>query len=284
MFGYIKPVVGELKVKNYELYKATYCGLCRTMGKCTGCMSKLTLNYDFVFLVLIRKVFEKSSANIKMRRCLVHPFKKRPMMEIDDTLRYSARSSVILTKMKLKDNINDSHGLKKIKARVAGLLSVFLKRTPKDYTDLESDVKNCIEKLSDVEKSNEESVDIPASIFGELLSYIASYNLEGEVKDIASKIGYHLGKWIYIIDACDDMKSDIKTGSYNPVVNSFGKDISESDRDIIKCALMIELDEMSKYFDMLDYSNHMDVKEIIDNIIHDGMIKQTENFLYNGEK
>ena len=77
MFGYVKPMIPELKVKENELYKGTYCGLCRTMGKSTGCLSKLTLNYDFAYLALVRVVLEKRKATVKMRRCPVHPFKKK---------------------------------------------------------------------------------------------------------------------------------------------------------------------------------------------------------------
>ena len=80
MFGYVKPDIPELKVKDNELYKATYCGLCKTMGKCTGCISRLTLNYDFVFLALVRMVLENVKGNVRMRRCMLHPLKKRPVL------------------------------------------------------------------------------------------------------------------------------------------------------------------------------------------------------------
>ena len=95
MFGYVKPVVGEMLVREHEFYKATYCGLCRAMGKRTGCMSKMTLSYDFVFLVLLRKVAEKRTGEVKMRRCIAHPFMRRPMLEIDETLEYYDESNVL---------------------------------------------------------------------------------------------------------------------------------------------------------------------------------------------
>lgn len=128
MFGYVKPNIPELRVRENELYKATYCGLCRTMGKTTGCLSKLTLNYDFAFLALVRFVLENRKAEVKMRRCAVHPFKKRPMLEPDETLRYCAKASVILTRLKLEDNINDSRGFARLKAKIANLVSIFSKK------------------------------------------------------------------------------------------------------------------------------------------------------------
>ena len=161
MFGYVKPCVPELKVRDHELYKATYCGLCRTMGKSTGCVSKLTLNYDFVFLALLRMMLTGEKAEVKMRRCAVHPLKKRPMLEPNEALRFSAKSSVILTRSKLKDNINDSRGLSRIKAKTVGLVSVFFKKTEKKYIPLQQKIASCIEALTKLEKENPECCFIP---------------------------------------------------------------------------------------------------------------------------
>ena len=56
MFGYVRTMDSELKVKEHELYKATYCGLCRSMGEVCGGSSRLTLSYDGVFLSLLRTI------------------------------------------------------------------------------------------------------------------------------------------------------------------------------------------------------------------------------------
>ncbi|MBQ8163994.1 MAG: hypothetical protein IJZ93_06505 [Clostridia bacterium] len=279
MFGYVKPQIPELKVRENELYRATYCGLCRTMGKCTGKMSKLTLNYDFVFLVLLRKVLEKRTGEIKMRRCVAHPLKKRPMLEIDDTLKYCARSSIILTRMKLKDNINDSHGFAKLKAKIVGAVSIFFKKTDKELKPLEEKTADCISRLTALERENCDSIDAVACIFGELLANVASFGLEGVDKRVAEEIGYHLGRWIYVIDAIDDMESDIKTQSYNPIVNSFGRELSENDKKLLHSAAMLELEAMSKSIELIDFSAHRDVEGILKNTVYIGMIAQTEKIL-----
>lgn len=284
MFGYVKPQIPELKVKEFELYKASYCGLCRAMGKTTGCVSKMTLNYDFVFLVLLRKVAEKRSGEIKMRRCIAHPFKKRPMLEIDDTSRYCARASVMLTKLKLKDNVRDSRGIKKLLAKILSLVSIFFKKTHKSLIPLRDTISACIDELSELEKKNTDSIDTVADTFGRLLSAVASYGLEGNEATLCKKIGYHLGKWIYIIDAIDDMKSDAKTGSYNPIINAFGKELEASERDMLRIGLMLELDELSKSVEGLDFSCHRDVEGLMKNTIYMGMVKQTETVLGIQEK
>lgn len=279
VFGYIKPTIPELRVKEFELYKATYCGLCRTMGKTTGCVSKMTLSYDFVLLVLLRKVANNLKGEVKMRNCVVHPFKKRPMLEIDSDLEYCAKASVILTKLKLKDNINDTHGFRRLIAKIVGLVSLFFKKTDPNLKEFESKIEEKINALSTLEKEKCDSIDTVASIFGDLLSLVASYGVEEKNATLCAKIGYHLGKWIYIIDAFDDLESDIKSKSFNPIALSFGATPSEDDKFLVKTALMLELDEMSKSVEALDFSSHRDVEGIIKNVIYDGMVSQTNKIL-----
>lgn len=275
MFGYIRPQLPELRVKEYELYKATYCGLCRAMGKRTGCISKMTLNYDFVFLVLMRKVAEKRSGAIKMRRCIAHPLKRRPMLEIDETLEYCARSSVMLTRLKLKDNVSDSRGMKRLLAKIAGIMSIFFKKTPSELKPLEDTLRSKIDTLSRLESESCDSVDTVAAVFGELLSAVAAYGLDGEEATLCAKIGYHLGKWIYIIDAIDDLEDDVRTGSFNVVANSLGKSLTDDDRRMLRTALMLELEQMSHSVEALDFSSHRDVEGIIKNTIYIGMVDKT---------
>ena len=279
MFGYIKPDIPELKMKENELYKAVYCGLCKTMGKCTGCASQLTLSYDFAFLALIRMVSDDIKGEIKMKSCGVHPFKKRPMLMQNEALEFCAKSSVILTKLKLKDNINDSRGLSKLKAKTAALLPLFFKKTDKNLKDLEENVAECINNLTALEKESSDSIDETANTFGALLGILCSYGHNDDKARILYEIGYHLGKWIYVIDAIDDMADDIKKKSYNVIVNSYGNELNNSHRDALYCAMMLELDCMSKSIELLDFTNHNDVEGIIKNIIYSGMVKTTRKIL-----
>ena len=279
MFGYVKPCVPELKVRDHELYKATYCGLCRTMGKSTGCMSKFTLSYDFVFLALLRMATTGEKAEIKMRRCLVHPLKKRPMLEPNESLKFSARTSVILTKSKLKDNINDSHGLARIKAKTMGLVSVFLKKTHKSLRPLQDKINACIDELTVLEGENCDSLDKTANTFGDLLGSVASFEIESPTSRIVYDIAFHLGKLIYILDACDDFESDKKTGSFNVIKNAFGENLTDETKEILRCAMTLELEKMSRSVELLDFSGYKDVERILKNITYIGMPDQIEHVL-----
>ncbi|MBQ8146820.1 MAG: hypothetical protein IJ039_08545 [Clostridia bacterium] len=279
MFGYIKPNIPELRVKDHELYKATYCGLCRTMGKCTGCASKFTLSYDFAFFALVRMALEKTNGQVKMRRCMVHPFKKRPIMEINPVLEYSAKSSVILTRLKLKDNVNDSKGLSRLKAKIVGLVSIFFKKTDKELRPLEDKIKECIDALSVLEKEECDSIDKVADTFGQLLGNVASFGLDKESSVLGYEIGYHLGKWIYVIDACDDLSRDVKAGSYNVLKIAFGESLEESHKSILQNAMFLELNKMARAVELIDFTKHRDIEAVVKNIIFDGLIEETRRVL-----
>lgn len=279
MFGYIKPNIPELKVKDHELYKATYCGLCKTMGKCTGCFSKMTLSYDFAFLALIRMVADNARGEVKLRRCLAHPLKKQPMLEVNDTLKFSARASVILTRLKLKDNVSDSHGFARLGAKIASCVSIFLKKTPKDLLPLQEQINSCINELTDLEKKECDSIDEVASTFGRLLGICASYNYEGATKVIMNEIGFHLGKWIYVIDAIDDLPHDIKKKSYNPLKQNGIMELDEEKKNSLYSATMLELNQMARAVELLDFTQHRDIEAIIKNIVYDGLVNETSKAL-----
>ena len=108
MFGYVKPVVGEMLVREHEFYKATYCGICRSMKKHTGVLSNVTLSYDSVFLALIRMLYiPDADFKAEQRRCIAHPTKKRPMLKDNPAIEYTAKAFAILTYYKMRDDISD---------------------------------------------------------------------------------------------------------------------------------------------------------------------------------
>ena len=283
MFGYVRPCVPELKVKDNELYRATYCGLCRTMGKTTGAFSKVALNYDFVFLALLRMALGNDEVTVKMRRCPLHPFKKRPMIEPNETLKYSARTTTILTRLKLKDNVNDSHGFAKIKAKTAGAVSIFFKKTDKSLNELEEKICGCIDELSKFEKAGSDSLDMVSSTSGKLLANLASFGIDDPSSRILYEIGFHLGKLIYVLDAVDDYESDKKTGSFNVIKNAF-ETFDDSAKETLKCAMIFELQKMSRALELLDFTKCRDVEAIVKNITYVGLPEEIERVILGKKK
>ena len=280
MFGYIRTDTPEMRVRENEYYRAVYCGLCRSQGKCTGQCSRFTLNYDFVFLALLRLAIDGRQPEIKKGRCMAHPFKKRAYMAHCEPLAYCAHAAAILTYGKIVDDISDEKGFKRLKARLSKPLASGMRRKAlKQYAELDRLVADGLKKLSEIEKQNLGSVDIPADAFGEILADIVSFGLCGNDEKIMRKIGKHIGRWIYIVDAADDLEEDLKKQRFNAFACLYGGNIPDKDKESVANSLRLELLAAEPAFDLIDYNELYDIEAIVSNIIYRGMPKTVERVL-----
>ena len=279
MFGYVKAHKPELKMREYETYCSAYCGLCQAMKKTTGALSCVLLNYDLVFLCLVRTVIEKQPMHAEMRRCLIHPLKKRPMLTMSPTLSYTAKASAELSYYKASDDISDSSRAKRAALK---LLFPFFKHIKKraDLPELEAMIADKLEALSKLEEARCASLDAPAQLFGEVLGEVFCYGLEASDKTLAYEIGFHTGKFVYAADAADDYDSDIRHGTYNPLILMYGEHLSAENKESIKTALCLELAQLERAIALVDFSSHKDAEGIINNIIYLGMPEVMNKALY----
>ena len=273
MFGYIRTDTPELKVRENEYYQAVYCGLCKSQGKCTGQCSRMTLSYDAVFLALLRLAVSGERPKIKQGRCIAHPFRKRAYMSHCDSLAYCAYAYAILAYGKTVDDIADEKGKKKLKAMLSKPFTKAMhKKALKQYGKLDQKVTEGLKNLSETEKKRPASVDIPADRFGDILADILSYGLEGSNEKILRNVGKHVGRWIYIVDAADDLEEDLKRKRFNPFICLFGENtLSEEQRRDVATSLKLELLAAEPAFDLIDFSNNPNIEGIVQNIIYSGM-------------
>lgn len=231
MFGYIRPLVGEMKVRENEMFRALYCGLCRAMGQHTGCASTLTLSYDFVFLAVFRAALTGEKITVENHRCAVHPLKKRAMAADCETLAYCARAAALLTYAKLQDDLTDERGVRRLIARTLRPAASSLRRRARKSSgmeNLENAIAASLLRLGELEKARCDSIDEAAACFGSLLAEILAFGLSGTAERIAREAGDAVGRFIYVIDAADDAPDDARKGRYNPIVCRYGEDIFES--------------------------------------------------------
>lgn len=266
MFGYVRAMREELKVREDILYRAAYCGLCREMGRCTGQCSRMALSYDMVFLYTVRMALTGGKPVIKKGRCIVHPFRKRQYVASDGELEYAARVSALLTHGKICDDIADERGFKRFICKVASIFSKSAKKRA-GLTDLYSSIEKRLAELSAIENEEQKSVDAPAEVFGRLLGDIFAYGLPQEKAKIAYEIGFRTGRWIYAIDAADDIDKDRQNGSYNPFLLLYGE-IDGETRRLIGIAAANDLSLASAAADLADENIFT---PIIENILHFGM-------------
>lgn len=286
VFGYVRAMTPELKVKEHEYYKGTYCGLCHMMGKCTGQCSRMTLNYDFVLLALLRFALSGQKTSFSQKRCAIHPLKKRNVMNKNDDLSHCAYFSALLSYHKVLDDIADERLRKRLFTKIFLLPSArsmrrkVLKKS--EYAALDDLCINLLGQLSEYEKSENlsPSVDMPANMFGNLLGEMLSFGYDDSKKRIAYSIGTHLGKWIYIADALDDLDDDRRLGRFNPFISLYGDaPLKQEELDGISDALKNELIGLEAALDLIDFGSDTTIKNIIYNIIYLGMPKKIADII-----
>ncbi len=274
MFGYVLVDKPSLRIREYDYYKATYCGLCHAMGKCTGCLSRMSLSYDITFFALLREMLDGTEIKFTEKRCIRHPIKKIQTVDINSQLEYSAYVSGILSAGKIADNLTDEKGAKVAVAKLCWVLfSNMRKKSSAALPEMFALISQKLDELLfEVEEKRVASIDVPANIFGDMMGELLSYGLENEKKIIAKNIGYRLGRWIYIVDAFDDYEKDRKSGSYNPFVLLYGaKDFSDEDFESISKMLEAELALAFSALELLDEDKDKNRSEIIKNILCMGM-------------
>jgi len=283
VFGYIRPDINELKVKEYTLYKSVYCGLCRRMKKCTGCLSCFALNYDFVFLALFRSALLSERVEVSEGRCQFNPLLKRHTASFQ-SLDYSAASTAVSVYHKLDDDRADGElGIKALVYPTAVLIKNRAHRSMdkagggEALNEFSEKAVSSVKALQEAEKSSP-SPDEAAEISAELTSALFAAGLEGAKGRIAREVGRHIGKWIYFCDAADDFEKDKKRGSFNPFAS---EEILPKER--INTALLLELDAAAKAVELIDFEDS-GVEAVLKNILYLGMPKTAGRVLFGDNK
>ena len=224
MFGYVKVYQPELKMGEFEQYRGVYCSLCKQLGKRYGVVSRLTLSYDFNFLALFCVAMEDGCAGFHKGRCLFNPLKKRTCCAENAQIAFAADAATILMYFKLLDTVADNRLFKSLGAR---LLLPFASRARKKakarQPSLYAVVERCIQAQTALEKASTSSIDAAAEPSAQMLAAMAETAARTDKeRQILQRFGYCLGRWIYLVDAVDDLPDDLKDGNYNPYIVSRG--------------------------------------------------------------
>lgn len=288
MFGYVKPLVPQLRVAEYEMYRATYCGLCRAMGRVTGQTSRLTLSYDFTLLAMVRMILLREMPEFKSFRCAVHPTKKRTFLTDTPSLDYAAASSALFAYLKNRDDLTDETGIKRVRAVTLELPLRNMRRRGEHLLpdDADTAVLSRMARLCELEAQKCPSVDETANAFGEVLAYIFALGLDGDTANTAHDIGLHIGRFIYVCDAADDLSGDISAGRYNPLAVGWGNLATDENgkmtdlvRDSLEISLPLDLERLGKLADSLDAEHPF--TPIVQNLVYLGLPASMKRVLYN---
>ncbi len=273
MFGYIRPNKGELLVREFSRFRSVYCGICKEIGRTYGQVPRVALTYDITMMGILMVSLTDENLTEKLEACILNPILKRPMLSSNKILEKCAALSVILAYGKFLDEIQDGNPV------VGNLGKLILKRAstkaakafPEDYKSILDGLKKLNE--SEGNKSEKSDYEKHANMFGEILLSVFSRafkdyfsedsNREALIKGI-SLLGFSLGKWIFVIDAIDDLEQDKKNGNWNPFL-----DLSQESAKEEAMKILTECEAaMDRVAALLPYRRDAG---IISNIIQEGL-------------
>lgn len=304
MFGYVRPHKAELLVREYEQYKAVYCELCRELGKSFGIGARMTLSYDCTFYAMLALALSDSQVHGEQKRCTVNPTKRCSFLESDGgEYKKAAALSIVMTYHKFKDNAADEKRMKAFTARIgAALLSRKYKKAKRLYPFIEQTVTAAMEEQQTAEREDGAAIDRccepTAKMLSALLAELAGEEDQGR-RLALSEFGYYLGRWVYTMDAADDLADDLRSASFNPFIKALsleefigkkkdGEPAFEGDKKTqaeISCneVLNRNIARMVPAFHLLSLHRF---ETIIDNIIKKGLpeIQREVLFLHIKEK
>lgn len=261
MFGYVVAHKPELKMREFHKYKAYYCGLCKVLREKYGTLGQMTLTYDMTFLIILLTSLYESESKVEEKRCIVHPMKKQKML-YNEITEYAADMNIVLTYFKMLDDWKDE----KSKLGLAGVHAL-----RKSYLELEKKypekchrIQKCMRLLTRCETNQEGNIDLTARYFGELMSELLVYKKDVWEKTLR-RMGFYLGKFIYIMDAYDDVEKDMEQGNYNAFIPLYGRtDFDDICRDMLNYVLA----ECTSQFERLPC---VEDAEILRNILYAGV-------------
>lgn len=291
MLGYVKPDKPELKIREFELYGGYYCGICKSIARRYGQLPRLALNYDSVFLAILIAAVRPGTEHIEIERCFIHPVKKRTIIYDSPEIDYATDILLLLAYYKLKDDYQDERSIKA--ALGAELMKGTFRRLTEAVPEKSAYVRDQLAELSRLENEKCPSIDRSAEPFARLMEEVFDYpgcrrEENGEMLSMQfRRIGYHLGKWIYLIDAYDDIEENLKKKSFNPLILQFALDPEKETVDSFKARirervelnLMLYLAEIAKSCGELKFEKN---RGLIENILYFGLMRKTEEILQKG--
>lgn len=268
MFGYVRPVLNQLATEEKDAYQSAYCGLCHVMGKRHGFLARFTLNYDFTFLALLH-YGGNGEESVACRRCPAHPFRKARMCLCGPALEAAADESIILTWHKLCDDVSD-HGF------VIGLAYRFLRlllrpayrRARQARPEFDNETRRELARLNQLEAARSPQLDRAADTFANILSAAARDCVGDEPRRRAmEQLLYHLGRWVYLVDAWDDLTEDTEKGRYNPW-NARFQGNARAEQDYAETTMLHSARLVAAAANLIEFGPW---RPIIENVVYSGL-------------
>ena len=272
MFGYIVPCVPELKIRELELYRQYYCGLCRALKDRYGRTADLA--YDAAFIHILGDGLTDDMTEPERVKCAVHPFRGVYARQTPASA-YAADTNILMACAKAADDVRDAGS---IQARFRDArLRTRRERARGVVPDMVRGMETCADAIHELEAVGCAMPDAAAEPYGVLFGTVLS-DLDVVQSHILYDLGYNTGRWVYLIDAWDDMEEDAARGQYN-VYNACMKDTDrtrEALRDSARFSMHFTLAQAANALERLSLKKN---RALLENIVRLGMFEQTNSVL-----
>lgn len=276
MYGYVRPVKSELRLREYEMFRAAYCGLCEALKNRCGFLARFLVNYDLTFMAMALSAAEGC---MQRRRCPAHPLRRRYCLCDSPALDTAAYYSVILAMWKIRDDIQDGSFLKSLVSRVeAALLKSAYRKAAAARPEFDRDVSRWLKQLADLEREKCDSLDKAADCFAQILA-AATAGCPEPKQRILRELFYHTGRCVYLLDAIDDLAEDWKNGGYNPLIYRFDLSdgvLNEEQKQQLRSTLNLSQHSMAAAMQLLEDTVW---KPILENVVCLGIPTAAEKVL-----
>ena len=276
MFGYLDIQKDTLNDGQRGLWQTFMCGLCFSTKKLVGNIPRMTITNDInCFNILFHSILDVD-VNIEHKRCFSSPFKKRTVIEMTELTDKLSLANVLLTYWNIHDDVVDGDKGKKL---VEGIYKKYHKKAQPLVKELDDMIALRYNQLRELEQGNCNSIDIVSDSFAMLSQDFCKIILGESSNDYAETLCYNLGKWIYLIDALDDAKKDLKRGNYNPFVkcyNAQSLDDLATHKEEIQFVMYTALNRIAQSFNDLNLTKYTC---LLKNIFFESIRNKTKDVL-----
>ena len=280
MFGYVIPDKNNMYIKDFNVFQAYYCGLCKALSRSGSQLSRLCTNYDTTFYNALLHSLTDTEVKIERKLCLING-KKKPVIVTDDLTRKVADLSVLLVYYNALDDVHDG---KKSRAAVVGVLAARKRAAARRLPEADALMKESFRKLDILEKRDSAQLDLVADCFASLMRDVTRTLIPTD--EHIDAFMYNLGRLVYFFDAADDVEKDAKKGRYNPLIAAYGKCDTKAEF-LEKNAQELDFLLRSTYNKLVGAYNHMHIvvsEGMLSNTVYLGLNMQMERLLKGDDK
>ena len=261
MFGYIIPDAALLTEEQKKDFRAHYCGVCHALRERAGSLSRFLLSYDMAFLSCVLASLYDGEPAVSCGRCPPHPVKSRPYATGRWT-EYAADVNILLSYHKAMDDVSDGDE-HSARAR-ARLIRPYYLAASRSRPREDETIRSSLRLQKEAESLPVCGLDKASSATAQMLSALYS-PIDDVFSEDLGALGAALGRFIYTLDAYDDLERDLRSGCFNPFKALKDRDDLE---EYVRDLLMLYMEDAVSAFGALPITHGAGV---IRNVLYAGV-------------